>query len=56
MKDVAGSLGKQEGMKEMEHGNLTGRTIACGIEVHKTLGPGFLETITWVDNQESRKA
>jgi GxxExxY protein len=25
--------------------DLTGRIIACAIEVHKTLGPGFLESI-----------
>lgn len=32
-------------MKELEYENLTGRIIACGIEVHKALGPGFLEAI-----------
>jgi len=29
----------------MEHEELTGRIIAAAIEVHKELGPGFLESI-----------
>jgi len=29
----------------MEHQKLTEKIIGCGIEVHKILGPGFLETI-----------
>lgn len=32
-------------MKNLIHEELTGRIIACAIEVHKTLGPGFLESI-----------
>lgn len=32
-------------MKELVHEELTGRIIACAIEVHKTLGPGFLESM-----------
>lgn len=30
---------------KLEHGELTGKIIACAINVHKTLGPGFLEAI-----------
>ena len=29
----------------LEHEELTGRIIGAAIEVHKTLGPGFLESI-----------
>lgn len=29
----------------MVHEELTGRIIACAIEVHRALGPGFLESI-----------
>ena len=32
-------------MNKLAHEELTGRIIACAIEVHKALGPGFLETI-----------
>jgi GxxExxY protein len=32
-------------MKELVHEELTSRIIACAIEVHKALGPGFLESI-----------
>jgi GxxExxY protein len=32
-------------MNKLAHEELTGRIIACAIEVHKTLGPGFLESI-----------
>ena len=32
-------------MKELAHQELTSHIIACAIEVHKTLGPGFLESI-----------
>ena len=32
-------------MNKLEHEELTGRIIACAIEVHKALGPGFLESI-----------
>jgi GxxExxY protein len=32
-------------MKNLIHEELTSRIIACAIEVHKTLGPGFLESI-----------
>jgi GxxExxY protein len=32
-------------MKTLAYEELTGRIIACAIEVHKTLGPGFLESI-----------
>jgi GxxExxY protein len=32
-------------MNRLIHEDLTGRIIACAIEVHKTLGPGFLESI-----------
>jgi GxxExxY protein len=30
---------------ELEFKELTGTIISCGIEVHKQLGPGFLESI-----------
>ena len=29
----------------MEHADLTGKIIACAIEVHKKLGPGFIESL-----------
>jgi len=32
-------------MNGLVHEDLTGRILACAIEVHKTLGPGFLESI-----------
>lgn len=32
-------------MNGLAHENLTSRIIACAIEVHKALGPGFLESI-----------
>ena len=31
--------------KELEHEQLTDKIIGCAIEVHKKLGPGFLESI-----------
>ena len=31
--------------KELEHEELTDKIIGCAIEVHKKLGPGFLESI-----------
>ena len=31
--------------KELEHETLTEKIIGCAIEVHKRLGPGFLESI-----------
>jgi GxxExxY protein len=31
-------------MKGLAYEELTGRIIACAIEVHKALGPGFLES------------
>jgi GxxExxY protein len=31
--------------KTLEHEELTERIIGCAIEVHKKLGPGFLESI-----------
>ncbi len=31
-------------MNKLVHEELTGRIIACAIEVHKALGPGFLES------------
>jgi len=31
--------------KELEHEALTEEIIGCAIEVHKKLGPGFLESI-----------
>ena len=31
--------------KILEHNELTEKIIGCGIEVHKRLGPGFLESI-----------
>ncbi len=31
--------------KELEFGDLTDKIIGCAIEVHKKLGPGFLESI-----------
>jgi GxxExxY protein len=32
-------------MNKLAHEELTGRIIACAIEVHKALGPGFLESV-----------
>jgi GxxExxY protein len=32
-------------MNQLVHEESTGRIIACAIEVHKSLGPGFLESI-----------
>ena len=32
-------------MNKLTHEELTGRIIGCAIEVHKFLGPGFLESI-----------
>jgi GxxExxY protein len=32
-------------VNKLAHEELTGRIIACAIEVHKALGPGFLEAI-----------
>jgi GxxExxY protein len=32
-------------MNKLAHEELTGRIIACAIEVHKALGPGILESI-----------
>jgi GxxExxY protein len=37
--------GTQELNKHLEHEDLTGEIIAAAIEVHKRLGPGFLESI-----------
>jgi GxxExxY protein len=31
--------------RELEHEQLTDKIIGCAIEVHKRLGPGFLESI-----------
>jgi GxxExxY protein len=31
--------------KILEHSQLTEKIIGCAIEVHKKLGPGFLESI-----------
>ncbi len=31
--------------KGLEHEELTDKIIGCAIEVHKKLGPGFLESI-----------
>jgi GxxExxY protein len=30
---------------ELEHEELTDKIIGCAIEVHKKLGPGFIESI-----------
>jgi GxxExxY protein len=35
----------QECMNELAHKELTGQIITCALEVHKALGPGFLESI-----------
>ena len=32
-------------MNKLVHEEMTGKIIACAIEVHKALGPGFLESI-----------
>jgi len=32
-------------MNGLAHEDLTGRIISCAIEVHKALGPGFLESV-----------
>ncbi len=32
-------------MNKLAHEELTGRIIACALEVYKALGPGFLESI-----------
>lgn len=32
-------------MNKLAHEELTGRIIACAIEIHKALGPGFLESV-----------
>jgi GxxExxY protein len=32
-------------MSKLAHEELTGRIIGCALEVHKALGPGFLESI-----------
>ena len=32
-------------MNELAHKELTGQIITCALEVHKALGPGFLESI-----------
>src|SRR5271167_2792935 len=38
--------GNQEGRKmALEHEALTGRIIGAAIEVHRRLGPGFLESV-----------
>ncbi len=34
-----------KGGKELEHQALTGKIIAAAIDVHKKLGPGFVESI-----------
>jgi len=34
-----------QSMTKLAHEELTGRIIACAIEVHKALGPGFLESV-----------
>jgi len=31
--------------KELEHEQLTDKIIGCAIEVHKKLGPGFMESV-----------
>ena len=37
--------GNQELFKPLPHEELTGKIIAAAIEVHKRMGPGFLESI-----------
>jgi len=32
-------------MNGLAHENLTGQIISCAIEVHKSLGPGFLKSV-----------
>jgi GxxExxY protein len=32
-------------MNKLTHEELTGKIIACAIAVHKSLGPGFLESV-----------
>lgn len=34
-----------EGAEKMEKDPLTGKIIGCAIEVHRTLGPGLLESV-----------
>ncbi|HEX7504035.1 MAG TPA: GxxExxY protein, partial [Syntrophales bacterium] len=50
VRDLAGALElklnheEHEGGKKLEFDELSNRVIGCAIEVHRTLGPGLLES------------
>ena len=37
----------------LEHEALTGKIIGTAIEVHKVLGPGFVESIVYVHRKDT---